>query len=701
MQGLKQWSWIASLALVGCNAVLGLDPRSLDLADSGAKPAGSHPTGTPDATTDVDSSALSPGGDAKGDATAEASVADATSDGSSSEAGDAMSESAPPPPFCKTNPNGTPCGSGSSQVCNGGQCVPCNAGGSCDDPSMPCVHSTYSCASGTAQCEQVSFVTDGNSCGGSNYCFGGVCGPCQMNVACAPAANPCHVGKVTSCAGGNATCTDQGSNASAGTSCQTGSVTGVCDGAGSCAACTVNAQCLLNSGCQTGITTCSTGPQCTSPSNENEGQPCGAPGNICHAGACGACNVATCANGCCASNGCVTARTTSVCGPNGGACAACLPPQATPACGASGCTISSCTTGYADCNGNPGDGCEIPITTSTDCGRCGHDCGGGACSNGACQPQTLVSGIDTPNGMDVDANGIYFTVDGMVDGCPLSGCASGVASIGVFGNAGPIVAVNGSVAFFSSPGGTTYPSLYICPTTGCPTSVMPVMQPGGGVLAGGATLLAYAGNLDMLVAFKGPPLIWRCVGVSGTTCSSLVKGGSNPYPSPPIADDGTDLYFTVTEDGGTNLVKCPLGTTCDASTLTTVISGFQGTLLALYQGQLYTTGGGYRVVYTCPLSNCSSLTAMNGGFYSAQGLAVDQDGVYFTSGKATSTTPGVYTCPLTGCGTQNAHPMANNVSSPGVIKTEGQFVYWVNQGEPGDGSPAFVPGTASIMRVAK
>jgi hypothetical protein len=45
-----------------------------------------------------------------------------------------------------------------------------------------------------------------------------------------------------------------------------------------------------------------------------------------------------------------------------------------------------CDPGWADCNGNPADGCEVNVTSdAANCGTCGNACGAGRmCSGGAC-----------------------------------------------------------------------------------------------------------------------------------------------------------------------------------------------------------------------------------------------------------------------------------------------------------------------------
>jgi hypothetical protein len=105
----------------------------------------------------------------------------------------------------------------------------------------------------------------------------------------------------------------------------------------------------------------------------------------CAAGACGiACNTgfADCNNN--PADGCeVDTRTAAAsCGACNNACPA--PANATATCAASACGIA-CNTGFADCNNNPADGCEVDTRTSAaHCGACGMTCNG-TCTAGACQ----------------------------------------------------------------------------------------------------------------------------------------------------------------------------------------------------------------------------------------------------------------------------------------------------------------------------
>jgi hypothetical protein len=149
-----------------------------------------------------------------------------------------------------------------------------------------------------------------------------------------------------------------------------------------------------------------------------DGKNCGACGHVCPAPAHA---TAGCANGACVvdacdpgfldcdrdpANGCELDGTTDAknCGACGRACdpglscvagqCTCLQcniPHASAACVANQCVFSACNAGWADCNSNLTDGCEVHTDAdSANCGACGSacppgkNCSGGQCVTGFC-----------------------------------------------------------------------------------------------------------------------------------------------------------------------------------------------------------------------------------------------------------------------------------------------------------------------------
>ncbi|MEZ4299830.1 MAG: fibrinogen-like YCDxxxxGGGW domain-containing protein, partial [Polyangiaceae bacterium] len=129
-------------------------------------------------------------------------------------------------------------------------------------------------------------------------------------------------------------------------------------------------------------------------------------------------------------NGCETVLATSVdhCGACGNPCTAA---NGTPACTAGTCGVGSCDAGFADCDGQYGNGCEIATSADTaNCGACGNTCasnanGTASCVSGACQFECDADFGDC----DGDgANGCETTLASSLSDCGACGQACSVAN---------------------------------------------------------------------------------------------------------------------------------------------------------------------------------------------------------------------------------------------------------------------------------
>jgi hypothetical protein len=279
-------------------------------------------------------------------------------------------------------------------------------------------------------------ATSGMKCDTSRH----VCVGCHADADCPPgslcnkqttvcepgcnASKPCGAG-LTCC---DSTCTNELSDVQ---NC------GGCDspcqppgGVGSC----VNGVCQLKS-CKTGYDDCDSDPTngceadlATDPNN------CGGCGNLCTVAhgtagcAQGECTIASCDTGYAdcdgnPNNGCEANLATDPanCGQCGQACST---NHSTPSCTAGVCGVS-CAPGFADCDFDPDDGCETNLNTDvTNCGTCGKLCStaGGTpnCVGGTC-------GISVCQGTLADCNGLSS------DGCEVD-TATDVNNCGHCGN---------------------------------------------------------------------------------------------------------------------------------------------------------------------------------------------------------------------------------------------------------------------------
>jgi hypothetical protein len=101
-------------------------------------------------------------------------------------------------------------------------------------------------------------------------------------------------------------------------------------------------------------------------------------------------------------NGCETNKLTDP--RNCGACAVvCAAPNAMPACLNGACRIDVCTPGFADCDMQPNNGCEINLNVDpANCGKCGNVCPNNLpnCKSGVCtgKPRALIVAAQAGNG---------------------------------------------------------------------------------------------------------------------------------------------------------------------------------------------------------------------------------------------------------------------------------------------------------------
>ncbi|MEZ4389605.1 MAG: discoidin domain-containing protein [Polyangiales bacterium] len=253
------------------------------------------------------------------------------------------------------------------------------------------------CTTGFADCDGV----ESNGCEVDTRTSNSHCGGCGR--ACMPSggAGMCVAGSctLTACATGRADC-----DGLPGNGCEV-DVTSSTDHCGGC-----NARCASRNNAQTRCAAGSCAYTCDASfgdcdGNLSNGCETDTRTSVAHCGACGrACaarpnSVASCAAGACAytcaagfadcdgnpSNGCeVDTRTSAA---NCGACRrACSVSNGTAACVASACVVASCATGFANCDNNAANGCESTLAQDrANCGRCGNACPGGqSCYAGLC-----------------------------------------------------------------------------------------------------------------------------------------------------------------------------------------------------------------------------------------------------------------------------------------------------------------------------
>ncbi len=244
----------------------------------------------------------------------------------------------------------------------------CEANAACVSGTCQCPDSLTTCG---GSCVDTSTDPDncgacGNQCGSGETCNSGTCQTIDCNDD-----NDCTIDAFNP-----ATQQCEYTNALNGTACSSGGSSGQCvDGT-----CVTNAACLpgASQSCSTGLLgICASGTQtCTA---EGSWGPCvsvtGPQTETCN-GLDDDCDGVV-------DNGFDLTTDVNNCGTCGHQCTVA---NGTPGCDNGTCTVVACNAGFADCDGNPSNGCETNTSNdSNNCGACGNKCSTGqTCVSGTC-----------------------------------------------------------------------------------------------------------------------------------------------------------------------------------------------------------------------------------------------------------------------------------------------------------------------------
>lgn len=248
--------------------------------------------------------------------------------------------------------------------------------------------------------------------------------------------------------------------------------------------------------------------------------------------------------------------------------------QCNSAGGTATCSMGSCgivcDSNHDDCNGNPGDGCEVPLGTTSDCLGCGDSCPSPANAVGIC----------TGGGCDFDCLGSFVDCDGNpATGCEIDtstsltncgGCGTtcvGVGAACVAGECNGPVKVADTTNVTSLALGTPYAVNEVYWTTSGGTVEK---APSSG---GNKTTLASGQNAPEAIQTNGVSAVWsnstmpkviRSVPVGGGMSTDLATG----YGPVEMTHDGVDLFFTTrtaydpcfcSDNSSTSIYKLSLG----------------------------------------------------------------------------------------------------------------------------------------------
>jgi hypothetical protein len=341
--------------------------------------------------------------------------------------------------------------------------------------------------------------------------------------------------------------------------------------------------------------------------------------------------------------------------------------------GAGGCVSTLC-----------GSACVSLQDDGKNCGACSHDCLGGACQAGKCQPVELATGPKQGWCLELSADTVYWTASGDTavttdDQLLTTPKGGGSATPLVSGKGQPrCLSLDGSSMAWTSLDG----SLWVGSASGTNAKQL--------TSAPNAYGLHLASGFVYYTTLQTPGSVLR-IPFTGGTPQTLAYNQTNPVQV--VADDASGYaYFTTRgsgpayADGTLSRVALAGGT---VEVLAPNLTNARG--VTVYGTSAFWTARGTEGSYTdgtvgrVDLANLSITTLATGLNGPGRGIAVDASDVYVTT-TALSGDGTILRIPVAG---GSAEPVATAQAAPADLAIDDIAVYWVNE------------TTGTVMRLAK
>ncbi|MBX3211855.1 MAG: hypothetical protein KF850_07470 [Labilithrix sp.] len=330
---------------------------------------------------------------------------------------------------------------------------------------------------------------------------------------------------------------------------------------------------------------------------------------------------------------------------------------------------------------SPGDGgpttCDESKlqTDPKNCGRCGHDCLGGACNAGKCESVLLAGGLENPVDLTLDGANVYVTArgNGAVLRVAKDGSKTDVLVSGHDEARG--VTLDGQNLFwsnleFAGDGGDGYwGGVWGCSLPACSDVHLVTTADWAANVRYSNGFLYFAENNNGVVVRVKPDGSMR----------TDVGAGNKPFS---VAVDGTHVYFQanaddlrrVQLDGGSQETVGPLS-----------YGGALG-FVAVDDERVYWAYGEYEspkgFVYSALKANPAAPKVSYGtNNVNSLGVAVDATTLYWTNegtfdGTSSAKNGELLACPKAGC-SGDPVVLAEGLSAPGAIAVDDAAVYYL------------------------
>lgn len=336
----------------------------------------------------------------------------------------------------------------------------------------------------------------------------------------------------------------------------------------------------------------------------------------------------------------------------------------TPSCVSGACGFQ-CGVGFGDCDGNVANGCEKDVTSdAANCGSCGFACAG-TCSQGACQIVTPGNGSDQAC-LTIDSGNIYWATananPGAVYSLPKAGGTPKQIVSGLQSPRG--IAVDATNVYFTTLGGG---QIVKCPLSGC-TTPLPTLATGQTqpyALAIDATNVYWVNRMP-----AGNGTVMKCaIAGCGGNPTQLASGQSTPFD---IAVDANFVYWSNFGDG--TIRKVPIGGGAVTQVATAGQMGTRG--IAVDSANLYYAHSTLGSISQVPLAGGPTLTLASSQA-SPWAVTVNGGEVFWSSSRAMANGGAVS---KTAIGGGSIIPRAINQNFPLCVAADATTLYWINAG---------------------